>query len=294
MTQSDGVDIIFGEGANWRHRLGQVRWSRLPWFPILILSIVILAGIFAPLMETHDPLDGNLRRRLIAPFEGGHIFGTDQQGRDIFSRLLGGATVSLIVGVAVVGGAGVIGLVVALLSGYYRGWVDQVLSRLTDTFLAIPFLLAAITFVAATGPSTKNLVIILIVFTWTTYARVLRSEVLRVRDSDFVRLAEITGASGLRIMVRHIIPNITNTLIVLVTLQLGQVIIIEAALSFLGLGVPPPQPSWGNMVADGRDFLAVAWWIAVIPSIVIILTVLSVNMLGDWLRTRLDPKFKEL
>ena len=131
-------------------------------------------------------------------------------------------------------------------------------------------------------------------FTWTTYARVLRSEVLRVRDSDFVRLAEITGASGLRIMVRHIIPNITNTLIVLVTLQLGQVIIIEAALSFLGLGVPPPQPSWGNMVADGRDFLAVAWWIAVIPSIVIILTVLSVNMLGDWLRTRLDPKFKEL
>jgi peptide/nickel transport system permease protein len=294
VTQSDQAEAVALLGPDWRQRLSQVRWSRLPWFPILILSVVVLSGIFASLIETHDPLDGDLRRRLIAPFESGHIFGTDQQGRDIFSRLLSGATVSLIVGLAVVGGAGVIGLVVALLSGYYRGWVDQVLSRLTDTFLAIPFLLAAITFVAATGPSTKNLVIILIVFTWTTYARVLRSEVLRVRDSDFVRLAEITGASGTRVMVRHIIPNITNTLIVLVTLQLGQVIIIEAALSFLGLGVPPPQPSWGNMVADGRDFLSVAWWIAVIPSVVIILTVLSVNMLGDWLRTRLDPKFREL
>lgn len=293
MSQT-GAEAVALPGAGRGHWWTTVRWRHLPWFPIIILSVVVIAGIFAPLLETHDPLDGNLRERLISPLEDGHVFGTDQQGRDIFSRLLGGATVSVIVGLAVVGGAGAIGVIVALLSGYYRGWVDQVLSRLTDTLLAIPFLLAAITFVAAVGPSTRNLVIILIVFTWTTYARVLRSEVLRLRDSDFVRLAEITGASGFRIMLRHISPNIANTVIVLVTLQLGQVIIIESALSFLGLGVPPPKPSWGNMVADGRDFLSVAWWIAVIPSLAIIMTVLSVNMLGDWLRSRLDPKLREL
>ena len=287
------ADLAFHRGGI-RGRLGRVRWRRLPWIPLVVLSIIVIAGVFAPLIETHDPLRGSLRDRLINPLEAGHIFGTDHQGRDIFSRLLGGATVSLKIGLAVVGAAGAIGVLVALLSGFYRGWVDQVLSRITDTLLAIPFLLAAITFVAAVGPSTSNLIIILVVFTWTSYARVLRAEVLRLREADFVRLAEITGASPIRIMGLHILPNIANTLIILLTLQLGQVIVIEAALSFLGLGVPPPNPSWGNMVADGRDFLAQAWWLAVIPAMAIIVTVLSVNMLGDSLRIRLDPKFREL
>jgi len=280
-------------------RLRAVRWRRLPLGSLLILGIVVFAGLLAPLLETHDPVIGSLRNARQKPFflDGNfdYILGTDHQGRDIFSRLLGGATVSLIIGISVVAGAGTIGVFVALLSGYFRGWVDQLLSRITDTFLAVPFLLVAIALVAALPPpSVVKLVSILIVFLWTGYARVLRGEVLRIREADFVRLAEITGASALRVMVWHILPNIANTFIVLLTLQLGQTILIEAALSFLGLGVPPPNPSWGNMVADGRDYLTVAWWMAVIPSVAIILTVLSVNMLGDWLRIRLDPKFREL
>jgi len=281
-------------------RLRAVRWRRLPLGSLLILGIVVFAGLLAPLLETHDPVIGSLRNARQKPFflDGNfdYILGTDHQGRDIFSRLLGGATVSLIIGISVVAGAGTIGVFVALLSGYFRGWVDQLLSRITDTFLAVPFLLVAIALVAALPPpSVVKLVSILIVFLWTGYARVLRGEVLRIREADFVRLAEITGASALRVMVWHILPNIANTFIVLLTLQLGQTILIEAALSFLGLGVPPPNPSWGNMVADGKtDYLTVAWWMAVIPSVAIILTVLSVNMLGDWLRIRLDPKFREL
>jgi peptide/nickel transport system permease protein len=280
-------------------RLGRISWRRLPIVPLVILTVVLVAGLGAPVLQPHDPIDGNLSNAQVPPvfMDGGtwtHPLGTDQQGRDILSRIMGGATVSLMIGFAVVLGAGVIGLVIALLAGYFGGWVDQVLSRLTDILLSMPFLLVAIAVVGAVGAGLGNLIAILIVMGWAQYARVLRGEVLRTRNADFVRLARINGAGPLRLMGLHILPNIANTLIVLATLQLGTTIIIEASLSFLGLGVPPPDPSWGGMLADGRPYLTTSWWIAVFPGVAIMLTVLSVNLLGDWLRVRLDPKFRQL
>jgi peptide/nickel transport system permease protein len=260
---------------------------------------VVVCGLAAPIIQPHDPLEGALGDALRKPvfMSGGtwdHIFGTDQQGRDILSRIIAGATVSLMIAFSVVLGAGTIGVVVALLAGYFGGWIDQVLSRLTDILLAMPFLLVAIAVVGAVGPGIRNLVLILIVMGWASYARVLRGEVLRTRNADFVRLARINGAGPIRIMLLHIFPNIASTLIVLATLQLGTTIIAEATLSFLGLGVPPPDPDWGSMLNDGRPYLTTSWWVAVIPGLVIMLTVLSVNLLGDWLRVRLDPKFRQL
>ncbi|MFN0148884.1 MAG: ABC transporter permease [Dehalococcoidia bacterium] len=270
----------------------------LPVVPVAILVIVFVCGVLAPWVEPHDPTEGDLALALREPvYSGGdwtHPLGTDHQGRDILSRLIGGARVSILIGFGVVIGAGTIGVVIALLSGYFGGWVDQVLSRLTDVLLSMPFLLVAIAVVGAVGASVQNLVIILIVMGWAQYARVLRGEVLRIRNADFVRLARINGARPPRIMVLHILPNITNTLIVLATLQLGTTILTESALSFLGLGVPPPNPSWGSMLNDGRAHLTTSYWVAVVPGVVIMLTVLAVNLLGDWLRVRLDPRFRQL
>lgn len=281
-----------------RARFG-IRFLRdLPKVSVTILVVVLVCGLAAPLLEPHDPLEGDLSLALQEPvYSGGdwsHALGTDHQGRDILSRLIGGARVSILIGFSVVLGAGTIGVVIALLSGYFGGWVDQVLSRLTDILLSMPFLLVAIAVVGAVGAGVRNLLLILIFMGWAQYARVLRGEVLRIRNADFVRLARINGAGPVRLMALHIFPNITNTLIVLATLQLGTTILIEATLSFLGLGVPPPNPSWGGMLADGRPYLTTSSWIAVIPGVTIMLTVLSVNLLGDWLRVRLDPKFRQL
>jgi peptide/nickel transport system permease protein len=275
------------------------RWVLdLPKIPVAILLVVFITGVAAPILQPHDPLEGDLSVALQSPvYSGGewkHPLGTDQQGRDILSRLIAGARVSILIGFSVVIGAGTIGVVIALLSGYLGGWVDQVLSRLTDVLLAMPFLLVAIAVVGAVGPGIRNLMLILIFMGWASYARVLRGEVLRIRNADFVRLTRINGGGPLRLMVLHILPNIANTLIVLATLQLGTTILIEATLSFLGLGVPPPHPSWGGMLADGRPYLTTNSYIAVIPGVTIMLTVLAVNLLGDWLRVRLDPRFRQL
>ncbi|MCC7364867.1 MAG: ABC transporter permease [Dehalococcoidia bacterium] len=274
-------------------------WVRsLPKLPVAILVIVLLAGVLAPLIQPHDPIEGDLSLALKEPvFNGGdwdYPLGTDHQGRDVLSRLVAGARVSILIGFSVVIGAGTIGVVIALLAGYLGGWVDQVLSRLTDVLLSMPFLLVAIAVVGAVGAGVRNLMLILIFMGWAQYARVLRGEVLRIRNADFVRLARVNGAGPVRLMALHIFPNITNTLIVLATLQLGTTILIEATLSFLGLGVPPPEASWGGMLNEGRPYLTTQPWMALIPGITIMLTVLAVNLLGDWLRLRLDPRFRQL
>jgi peptide/nickel transport system permease protein len=282
-------------------RKSRFRFSSLrnvPKLPIAILTVVLICGVFAPFIQPHDPLEGDLSSARIEPaFMGGtwdHPLGTDHQGRDILSRLISGARVSILIGFSVVIGAGTIGVVIALLSGYLGGWVDMLLSRLTDVLLSMPFLLVAIAVVGAVGAGVRNLLLILIFMGWAQYARVLRGEVLRIRNADFVRLARINGAGPVRLMALHIFPNITNTLIVLATLQLGTTILVEATLSFLGLGVPPPEASWGGMLNDGRPYLTTASYMAVIPGIAIMLTVLAVNLLGDWLRVRLDPRFRQL
>ena len=270
-----------------------------PLLPGIILFLFVFIGIFGSFLAPHDPNHAKFEDALKPPFwqtEGSYKYflGTDQLGRDILSRLICGTNISLQVGFVVVAFAGFIGTVVALLSGYLGGWKDSLLMRITDTVMSMPYLMIAIVLAAVLGPSKNNIILILGVVGWTGYARVLRGEVLRVKEREFVSLAKVGGCSKTRIMVKHIFPNILNTLVVLGTLQLGIVIISESALSFLGVGVPPPDPAWGLMIAEGRSYISNAWWISTWPGLAILLVVLSCNLLGDWLRVRLDPKLRQV
>jgi peptide/nickel transport system permease protein len=257
-------------------------------------------AIFADVIAPYNPEIGVLGDRFRPPAwqAGGsqaHLLGTDHVGRDVLSRLIFGARVSMVVGFTAVIVAGVIGTGLGILSGYLGGWVDQVIMRITDTWLALPALTFAIFLAAVVGPSMWNIVIILAAVYWTRYARVIRGEVLSLRERDFVRLAIVAGCSKKTIMRRHILPNVVNSAIVLGTLMLGVVIVTEAALSFLGVGVPPPKPAWGLMLADGKKgLMAGYWWLTVLPGLCIMFMVLSANLIGDWLRVKLDPQLRQL
>jgi peptide/nickel transport system permease protein len=271
----------------------------IPIFPTVVLTVFILSGILAGVLAPHDPVENNLNTALSPPVwqKGGttkYLLGTDHLGRDMLSRLLHGATISLRVGFIVVFVSGGTGAILAILAGFLGGWVGTVIMRVTDMMLSIPYLLIAIVMAVLMGPSVNNIIIILIVLGWTQYTRVLHSEVLRVKEADFIQLAKVAGCSKMRIMLRHVFPNIVNTLIILGTLNLGQVIIMEASLSFIGAGVPPIFPAWGRMLADGRQYITYAWWLCVWPGLAILLVVLSCNLLGDWIRVRLDPKFRQI
>ena len=261
---------------------------------------MVLVAIFANVIAPHNPEVGVLGDRFRPPAwqVGGtldHLLGTDHLGRDVLSRLIFGARVSIIVGFTAVIFAGLLGTTLGIISGYLGRWVDQVIMRITDAWLALPVLVFAIFLAAIVGPSVSNIIIILAAVFWTRYARIIRGEVLSIRERDFVRLAVVAGCSKWTIMRRHILPNVVNTAIVLGTLQLGVVIIAEATLSFLGVGVPPPQPAWGLMLADGKKgMMAGYWWLTVLPGSCIMLMVLSANLLGDWLRVKLDPQLRQL
>ena len=281
-------------------RLASLRVEGFPWIPSAILGIIALVAIFANVIAPYDPEIGILGDRFRPPAwqAGGseaHLLGTDHVGRDVLSRLIFGARVSMVVGFTAVIVAGILGTTLGILSGYLGGWVDQVIMRVTDTWLALPALTFAIFLAAVVGPSEMNIVIILGAVYWTRYARVIRGEVLSLRERDFVRLAIVAGCSKKTIMRRHILPNVLNSAIVLGTLMLGVVIVTEAALSFLGVGVPPPKPAWGLMLADGKKgLMAGYWWLTVLPGICIMLMVLSANLLGDWLRVKFDPQLRQL
>jgi peptide/nickel transport system permease protein len=271
----------------------------MPVIPVLVLLVFILVGVFGSYIAPKNPNRANFRATVQPPFfqEGGSLkypLGTDNLGRDVLSRLLVGTRVSLEVGFIVVIFSGMMGCVIAMLSGYLGGWVDMILMRITDTMLSLPPLLIAIVIAAVLGPSKKNIIIILVIVGWAGYARILRGEVLRLRESDFIQLAVTSGCSKLRIMSVHIFPNILNSLVVLGTLQLGIVIIAEASLSFLGVGVPPPDPAWGTMVSEGRRYIAGAWWLSTWPGLAILMVVLCCNLVGDWLRVRFDPRFRQI
>ena len=276
------------------------RLGDLPMIPIIILAVIAFMAIFADVLAPHNPEVGALTARFKPPFwqTGGnmdHILGTDQLGRDVLSRLIFGARVSMVVGFTAVIFAGVVGTVLGILAGYLGGWADQVIMRITDAWLALPALTFAIFLAAIVGPSMWNIVIILGLVYWTRYARVVRGEVLSLKEREFVRLAIVAGCSKATIMRRHILPNVVNSAIVLATLMLGVVIVTEASLSFLGVGVPPPKPAWGLMLSDGKQGLMVGyWWLTVLPGCCIMLMVLSANLLGDWLRVKLDPQLRQL
>lgn len=266
---------------------------------LIIIFLLVIPGLFAEWVAPHDPIKGALSLRLKPPMwqKGGSIdypLGTDKVGRDVLSRIIHGSRVSLRVSIEAILVSGFIGTTLGLLAGYFGGKIDAVIMRLVDIALGLPIILMALVFVAALGPSFTTVIVIITVFLWSRYARQIRGETLSIKERDFIARARVAGASHFRIMFRYILPNVVNTLIVLATLQLGFVILLESTLSFLGAGIPRPTPAWGMMVADGRELIVTAWWISMFPGLAIMLTVLSVNLLGDWLRDHLDPKLKNI
>ena len=272
-----------------------------PFIAVVLLGGLLLVALLADVIAPYDPTLPVKGAGVFDPpawMEGGNIatpLGTDFQGRDILSRLIHGARVSLLVGLMGTLVAGGIGTALGILAGYVGGWVDQIIMRVTDAWLALPAIVFAIFLAAMIGPSMWNIVFILGLVYWTRYARVIRGEVLTLRERDYVKLAEIAGASSFRVIKRHILPNVLNTATVLASLTVGVVIIAEASLSFLGVGVPPPQPAWGLMLSEARPTLmAGQWWLTVFPGVCILLIVLATQLFGDWLRVRLDPQTRNL
>ena len=262
---------------------------------LVLVVLVILVAIFAPALSPHNPAKQNIVYRLKPPFwiEGGSLeypLGTDSVGRDILSRVICGSRVSVFVGLAATAGSALLGICLGLIAGFLGGSTDSVLSRVGDVQQAIPFLVLAIAVAAMLGPGLVNLILVLVITTWITFFRVVRSEVLSVREELYVLGARSIGASSLRIMLRYILPNVAASIIVIGTLLVANVIIFEASLSFLGLGAPSSIPTWGRIVADGREYIADEWWIALFPGLAILITVMGVNLLGDWLRDDLDPR----
>lgn len=278
----------------------RLRWARqvpmLFWISLAFVLGVAVMALFAAQVAPFDPLQPQLRDRLSPPSwlggSAGHLFGTDQLGRDIFSRVIYGARASLAVGFTAVLVGGLSGTLLGLLSGYFGGWIDEILMMLADMQLAFPNVLLAIAVVAVLGPSFTNLVIVIGISGWVTYARVCRGQVLSLRQREFVESVRAMGGGNLRIMLRHILPNTMAPLIVVATLDLARTIILEATLSYLGLGIQPPTPSWGIMLGEGRQYLQSAWWIAVFPGLFLMLVTLLVSRMGDWLRDLLDPTMR--
>ncbi len=264
----------------------------------VLVALFLVIAITAPILGLDDPVRGNLRERLVgptwvAPFDfGSHPLGTDQIGRDVLSRIAFGSRATLAVAAAAVVLGGIVGVTLGLVAGYSGGLTDRILMRLVDIQLALPLMLMALLVVAALGPSLGNIVIVLALTSWVRYARIIRGQVLSLREREFIQSAHAIGAGIWRIMLHHLLPNVLTPALVVGTLELARVIIMEAALSFLGLGVQPPSPSWGRMLAEGRVYLSSAWWIVTFPGVAILLTVLSINLLGDWLRDYFDPKLR--
>ena len=297
MTDRIWARPVFAAGSLVR-RVGQLR-SIVPVLPSLIILGFILMAVLAPVLAPHSPIQGSLENRLLPPFwqtRGSleFLLGTDSVGRDILSRIVYGAQSSLLVAfVSLTAGAG-IGSTVGIVAGYIGGRVDAFLMRITDIAIGFPFVLIALLLAVAFGPHIVNVLVAVSLMLWARFAQIVRGEVLTVRDRDYVRLAKIAGCSHFSIIRRHILPNVANVIIVLASLQVGWVILVEASLSFLGAGVPPPTPAWGSMVAQGRQFVILAYWVPLMPGFAIALIVVAFNLFGDSMRDRLDPKLRAL
>ena len=284
----------------WRERewvglLRRLARRRTALFGLAVVAAVALTAILAPLVSPFDPLEQDIGQRLREPgwqdaHGRVHPLGTDHLGRDILARIIYGSRVALLVGIAAVAISGVLGLMIGLVAGYFGGRVDDFFMRLADIQLAFPFILLAIAIIGVLGPSLQNIIIVIGVSSWVVYARVVRGEVLSIREREFVQAAIALGGRNGRIVLRHVLPNAFTPWLVVATLDMARVIVLESALSFLGLGVQPPTPTWGGMLADGRVYLSTAWWLATFPGLAILVTVLGINLFGDGLRDTLDPR----
>lgn len=290
-------------GAAERQRKPALVWGVLRRSPqagigVLVLIVVVLCAILAPVIAPMSPTDQVLLARLSPPSLSsptggtGHLLGTDHLGRDILSRVIYGSRISLFVAVLGVGISATIGVLLGLVAGYSTGFISTVIMRLTDIVLSIPFLLLAIAVVAVLGPSLFNLILVLGFTRWVRYTRVTFAQTLALKEAEFVQASRALGQTGRRLLLQHIFPNTVAPIIVIATLEMGLMIIFEAALSFLGLGVQPPTASWGSMLADGRNYVVTAWWLGVFPGLAITVTVLALNLLGDWARDVLDPRMR--
>ncbi len=264
-----------------------------------VLSVVVLLAAIAPLATPHSPAALNIANRLMPPAwsPGGstqHLLGTDHLGRDVLSRLAYGARISLLVGLSAVAISGLVGVLLGLIAGYYRGWLDDAVMRLADFELAFPFILLAIAVLAVLGPGLEKVILVLGLTGWAQYCRLTRAQVLGLRETEFVEAARTIGASTSRILARHVLPNALAPVIVIASFSVASVIIAEASLSFLGLGIPPAVPSWGGMLSEGRAYIERAWWLVTFPGLALMLTVLSINVVGDALRDALDPRLRGL
>ena len=276
--------------ASWYKGWLTLRSNKLTMFGLYVLAFLILCAIFAPVLATHDPFAQDLGQRLLAPGENGHLFGTDSLGRDIYSRLLYGARISIYIVLLVVMVAPLVGLIVGTMSGYAGGWIDVLLMRITDIFLAFPRLILALAFVAALGAGIDNAVLAISLTAWPPYARIARAEPLTIRNSDYIHAIKLQGAGPFRIVTKHIWPLCISSLVIRVTLDMAGIILTAAGLGFLGLGARPPSPEWGAMISEGRKYILDYWWVATIPGIAIFAISLAFNLLGDGLRDVLDPK----
>lgn len=271
--------------------------SRKATLALLVILLIVVCAVFSPLLAPYDPFAQSLARRLVPILGTGkegtfHVLGTDHLGRDILSRIIYGARVSLIVGLAASLVAGSAGVILGLVSGYFGGKVDSIIMRLCDVQLALPYILLAIAVLAVIGSGLINIILVLSLTQWVTYARIVRGGVLAEKEKEYVLAARALGFGSIKIMLRYILPNIMAPVIVIATFSVAQTIVAESALSFLGLGLPASIPTWGGMLADGRTYIVVAWWLATVPGLMITLTVVGVNLFGDWLRDHLDPKLK--
>ena len=284
-------------GREWLvlgHRLAR---RRTALFGLIVVAVVVVTALAAPWLTPFDPITQDIGNRLKPPGwrdDAGrlHPLGTDQLGRDLLARVVFGAQPALLVASAAVLISGVLGMVTGLLGGYFGGRVDDVLMRLADVQLAFPFILLAIAVIGVLGPSLPTIIVVIGVSSWVVYARVVRGVVLTLREREFVQAARALGGDDGRILVRHILPNAFAPWLVVATLDMARVIVIESALSFLGLGVQPPTPTWGGMLADGRVYITTTWWLATFPGLAILVTVLGINLFGDGLRDTLDPRLK--
>jgi len=275
-------------------------FKKAPKFPVAILLMLVFAAVFAGFLAPHDPEIGDPRQRLLPPAwqERGTLkypLGTDTMGRDILSRLIYGARVSLSVAFVAVILAACIGTIAGVSAGFFGGWIDQIIMRFVDAWLSIPTVMFGILMALILGPGVFNIIIIIGLIFWGIYARVTRGETLSLKTRDFVHLATIAGRGKLKIVWRHILPNVMNNVITLASLQIGVAVVVEASLTFLGVGVPPPKPAWGLMLTEGRaGLLAGYWWLVIFPGVAIALLVISFNLIGDWLRIYLDPHYRHL